>query len=220
MNKILWVDDEVDLLKPHILFLKDEGLRSGDRQQRPRRARHAESEPFSLILLDENMPGLTGAETLSRINQSHPEIPVIMITKSEEENIMTPGNRQPDSRLSDKAREPQRIWFSINKNLNSGRLVAQQTTSGYQQEFRNISMLINDAASRRRLDGGLPPARLRELKLAGADSSMDEMLLMQKRDANSNFCKFVKRSYEKWVTTDEHPLHEPRDLQAARLPGA
>ena len=206
MNKILWVDDEVDLLKPHILFLKTKGYEVATANNGPDALDMLESEPFSLILLDENMPGLTGLETLSRINQSHPEIPVIMITKSEEENIMTQaiGNQIADYLI--KPVNPNQIWFSINKNLNSGRLVAQQTTSGYQQEFRNISMLINDAAS---VEDWMEVYRqlvFWELKLAGADSSMDEMLLMQKRDANSNFCKFVKRSYEKWVTTDEHPL--------------
>ena len=206
MSKILWVDDEIDFLKPHLLFLKTKGYDVETATNGPDALDMLDREPFSLILLDENMPGLTGLETLSRINSRHPDIPVIMITKSEEENIMTQaiGNQIADYLI--KPVNPNQIWFSIQKNLNSGRLVAEQTTSDYQQEFRSISTLINDAAS---IEDWMDVYRQLvrwELKLAGTDTSMDEMLLMQKRDANSNFCKFVKRNYEKWVTSDEHPL--------------
>ena len=206
MDKILWVDDEIDLLKPHLLFLKTKGYDVATANNGPDALDMLDREPYSLILLDENMPGLTGLETLARINQSHPDIPVIMITKSEEENIMTQaiGNQIADYLI--KPVNPNQIWFSINKNLHSGKLVAEKTTSDYQQEFRRISTLINDARS---VEDWMEVYRqlvFWELKLEGADSSMDQMLLLQKRDANSNFCKFVKRSYEDWVTSDDHPL--------------
>ncbi len=206
MSKILWVDDEIDFLKPHLLFLKTKGYDVETATNGPDALDMLDREPFSLILLDENMPGLTGLETLTRINSRHPDIPVIMITKSEEENIMTQaiGNQIADYLI--KPVNPNQIWFSIQKNLNSGRIVAEQTTSEYQQEFSSISMLINDASS---IEDWMDVYRQLvrwELKLSDTDTSMDEMLLMQKRDANSNFCKFVKRNYEKWVTTDDHPL--------------
>lgn len=206
MSKILWVDDEIDLLKPHILFLKTKGFDVDTATNGPDALDMLDREQYALILLDENMPGLTGLETLSRINQLHPEIPVVMITKSEEENIMTQaiGNQIADYLI--KPVNPNQIWFSINKNLNSSKLVAEQTTNDYQQEFRTISDQINSANS---IDDWMEVYRQLvrwELKLAGTDSQMDQMLLMQKRDANSNFCKFVKRNYEDWVTTDNHPL--------------
>ncbi|MDE6218262.1 MAG: response regulator, partial [Muribaculaceae bacterium] len=206
MDKILWADDEIDLLKPHILFLKAKGY-DVKTVSNGRDALDALShEPFSLILLDENMPGLSGLETLTRINQSHPDIPVIMITKSEEENIMNQaiGNQIADYLI--KPVNPNQILLSIKKNLHSSELVAQQTTSGYQQEFQKISSLINAAVS---IDDWKEVYRQLvywELKLSGTDSAMDEMLLLQKRDANTNFCKFVKRSYEDWVTSEDHPM--------------
>ncbi len=206
MDKILWVDDEIDLLKPHILFLKAKGFDVCTANNGPDALDLLDREPVALILLDENMPGLTGLETLARINQTHPQIPVIMITKSEEENIMTQaiGNQIADYLI--KPVNPNQIWFSINKNLNSGRLVAEQATSDYQQEFQRITALINDADSIEKWMEVYRQLVFWELKLEATDSSMDEMLRMQKREANAGFCKFVKRNYEDWVTTESHPL--------------
>lgn len=205
-TRILWADDEIDLLKPHIMFLKAKGY-DVDTVSNGRDAIDAlQEKPYSLVLLDENMPGLSGLETLTRINQLHPELPVIMITKSEEENIMNQaiGNRIADYLI--KPVNPNQILLSLKKNLQSSQLVAQQVTSGYQQEFQKISSLINMASS---IEDWMEVYRQLvywELTLAESDSSLKEMLLMQKRDANSNFCKFIRRNYEDWVTTDDHPL--------------
>lgn len=207
MEKILWVDDEIDLLKPHILFLKSKGynvvpacsgidaldlLDNGDN--------------FDLILLDENMPGLSGLETLARINRKHPLIPVIMITKSEEENIM---NQAIGSSIADyliKPVNPMQILLSLKKNLHGGELVARQTTSSYQQDFQKITADIDNAEN---IDDWMNLYRrlvFWELKLSGTDSSMDEMLRLQKRDANANFYKFIRRTYQSWINSDSHPL--------------
>ncbi|MCM1152472.1 MAG: PglZ domain-containing protein [Muribaculum sp.] len=206
MDKILWADDEIDLLKPHILFLKAKGYDVTTVSNGRDALDALDREPFSLILLDENMPGISGLETLTRINQSHPEVPVIMITKSEEENIMNQaiGNQIADYLI--KPVNPNQILLSIKKNLHSSELVARQTTSDYQQEFRAISSLIDGASD---IEDWMEVYRQLvywELKLSGTDSTMDQMLLMQKRDANSNFCKFIKRNYENWVTSDDHPM--------------
>ncbi|MDE7380728.1 MAG: PglZ domain-containing protein [Muribaculaceae bacterium] len=203
MEKILWADDEIDLLKPHILFLKQKGYEVKTVSNGQDALEALNHEPFSLILLDENMPGISGLETLTRINQSHPEIPVIMITKSEEENIMNQaiGNKIADYLI--KPVNPSQILLSIKKNLHSSELVAQQTTSDYQQEFAKISMLINSAAS---IEDWMHVYRQLvywELKLSDTDKGMDELLLLQKRDANSNFCKFIKRNYEEWVSSPD-----------------
>lgn len=206
MDKILWADDEIDLLKPHIMFLKAKGYDVTTVSNGRDALDALDHSAFSLILLDENMPGLSGLETLAAINVSHPEIPVIMITKSEEENIMNQaiGNQIADYLI--KPVNPNQILLSIKKNLHSSELVAAQTSSDYQQEFQRISMHINRADS---IEQWMEVYRLLvywELKLADTDGAMAELLLMQKRDANSNFCKFVKREYEGWVTTDRHPL--------------
>lgn len=206
MNKILWVDDEIDLLKPHILFLKAKGYEVDTVSNGLDALDALQQTPYSLILLDENMPGLSGLETLSRINQMRPDIPVIMITKSEEENIMNQaiGNQIADYLI--KPVNPNQILLSLKKNLHSTELVARQATSGYQQEFNHISGLINMASSIEEWMEVYRQLVYWEIKLADSDSEMDEMLLLQKRDANSNFCKFVRRNYEDWVNSDNHPL--------------
>ena len=206
MQKILWADDEIDLLKPHIMFLKNKGYDVTTVSNGRDALDALDREPFSLILLDENMPGLSGLETLSRINQSHPEVPVIMITKSEEENIMNQaiGNQIADYLI--KPVNPNQILLSLKKNLHGGEIMAAQASSNYQQEFQKIASNINMATS---VEDWMEVYRQLvywEIKLAETDTAMGEMLLMQKRDANSNFCKFVKREYEDWVTTDNHPL--------------
>lgn len=206
MERILWADDEIDLLKPHILFLKSKGYDVATVSNGRDALDALASDTFSLILLDENMPGLSGLETLTQIHQSHPDIPVIMITKSEEENIM---NQAIGNKISDyliKPVNPNQILLSIKKNLHSTALVAAQATSDYQQEFQKIATQINIAQT---IDDWYEVYRsltFWELKLAQTDTNMDELLSMQKRDANTNFCKFVKREYESWVATDEHPL--------------
>ena len=206
MEKILWVDDEIDLLKPHILFLKAKGYDVETASNGRDALDRLDHESFALILLDENMPGLSGLETLTMINQSHPEVPVIMITKSEEENIM---NQAIGNKISDyliKPVNPSQILLSIKKNLHSGELVAAQATSDYQQEFQKISMLINMTRSIDDWYEVYHQLVFWELKLSGTETNMDDMLLLQKREANVNFCKFIKQNYEDWVTGDEHPL--------------
>lgn len=206
MEKILWADDEIDLLKPHILILKSKGYDVTTVSNGLDALDALAAEKFSLVLLDEMMPGISGLETLQRINQLHPEIPVIMITKSEEENIM---NQAIGSRIADyliKPVNPMQILLSIKKNLHSGELVAAQTSSDYRQEFQKLSMLINDASC---IDDWKEIYRRLvywELKLTEADSTMDEMLLMQKREADAVFCRYVRKSYEGWVTTEDHPM--------------
>ncbi len=191
MEKILWADDEIDLLKPHIMFLKAKGYEvetvSNGRDALDALAR----EPFALVLLDENMPGLSGLETLTRINQTHPDVPVIMITKSEEENIMNQaiGNQIADYLI--KPVNPNQILLSLKKNLHSAKIVAEQTTSDYQQEFTRISRQIDMAASLEDWKEVYRQIVFWEIKLADKDTSMDELLLMQKRDAIAGFCEFV-----------------------------
>ncbi|MCH5236378.1 MAG: PglZ domain-containing protein [Muribaculaceae bacterium] len=204
MEKILWADDEIDLLKPHILFLKGKGYDVSTVSNGLDAIDTLQKEPFSLVLLDENMPGLSGIETLTRIKQAHPDLPVIMITKSEEENIMNQaiGNQIADYLI--KPVNPNQILLALKKNLKSKELMAQQASSGYQQEFTRISSLINSASSTEEWMEIYRQLVYWELKLA--DTPMAEMMLMQKKEANSNFCKFVKRNYEDWITGDDHPL--------------
>lgn len=145
-STILWADDEIDLLKPHILFLKGKGYDVVTACSGADALALVEDRNFDLIILDENMPGLTGLETLQRIKLVAPHIPVIMITKSEEENIMDQavGNKIADYLI--KPVNPNQILLSIKKNLHSDRLVSSQTGNDYRQEFSRISSLIGSAS--------------------------------------------------------------------------
>ena len=202
---ILWADDEIALLKPHIMFLKAKGYDVVAVNNGHDALDIVGSQPVDIIILDENMPGLTGLETLQRIKQIAPHIPVLMITKSEEENIM---DQAVGSKIADyliKPVNPNQILLSIKKNLHSESLVSRRTTSDYQQEFSRIASLINDSYT---IDDWMETYRklvFWDIELASADTNMDELLEMQKIEANSTFGKFVKKNYEKWVTDPDDP---------------
>ena len=198
-NSILWADDEIDLLKPHIMFLRSKGYDPVTVNNGHDALELVASRHFDLVILDENMPGLTGLETLQRIKEMSPQTPVIMITKSEEENIMDQavGNNIADYLI--KPVNPNQILMSIKKNLHSEKLVSQTATSSYQQEFGHLGMLINSAADIDSYYTLYEKLVAWELRLASADSNMADMLKMQKAEADAAFFKFVRRNYEDWV---------------------
>ena len=192
---LLWADDEIDLLKPHVMFLRNKGydvetVYSGNDALELASQRH-----FDLIILDENMPGLTGLETLSRIKMILPNVPVIMITKSEEENIM---DQAVGSKIADyliKPVNPNQILLSIKKNLHSAQLVSEKSSTGYRQDFVKITSQINDSYT---IDDWMETYKTLvhwELELNAAETTdMDEMLSLQKNEANSAFTKFIKKN--------------------------
>ena len=203
---ILWADDEIDLLKPHILFLRAKGYEVVTVSNGRDALDAVATRPFDLVILDENMPGISGLETLTQIKIASPNVPVIMITKSEEENIMNQaiGNKIADYLI--KPVNPNQILLSIKKNLHSSAIVSAQATNDYQQEFQRISMDINNASTINHWYDIYNKLVHWELKLSGAETNMDELLQMQKTEANNAFAKFVKRNYETWITTPQHPL--------------
>ncbi len=217
-ERILWADDEIDLLKPHIIFLQNKGYEV-ETVTNGRDALDAlESQLFSLIILDENMPGISGLEALQRIKIMQPNVPVIMITKSEEEDIM---NQAIGSEIADyliKPVNPMQILLSIKKNLHSDELITDKVTSDYQQEFMRISQLINSAQTIEDWYELYATLVRWELTLSNADTKMDEMLHMQKVEANSAFAKFVKRNYEDWMTQSDHPLRSNEIFKTKVLP--
>ena len=145
--RILWADDEIDLLKPHLLFLRKKGYDVLTANNGRDALDLVAADHFDLIILDENMPGLTGLETLSRIKQAQPHIPVIMITKSEEENIM---DQAVGSKIADyliKPVNPNQILIALKKHLHSEQLVSEQATVDYRREFAALSQMINTADS-------------------------------------------------------------------------
>ena len=217
-ERILWADDEIDLLKPHILFLENKGYEV-ETVTNGRDALDAlGSQVFNLIILDENMPGISGLEALQRIKIMQPNVPVIMITKSEEEAIM---HQAIGSEIADyliKPVNPMQILLSIKKNLHSDALIAEKVTGDYQQEFMRIGQMINSAQSIEDWYELYSTLVRWELTLSNTDTNMDEMLRMQKVEANNAFAKFVKRNYESWLTQPEHPLRSNELFKTKVLP--
>ncbi len=207
-QRILWADDEIDLLKPHIMFLRNRGYDLQTANNGRDALETATAEPFDLIILDENMPGLTGLETLALIKQKRPHTPVIMITKSEEENIM---DQAVGSKIADyliKPVNPNQILIAIKKHLHSERLVAEKTSRDYREEFVDLSTAINNAASIDDWYSLYDRLVFRELELANAGTNMDDLLATQRREANSEFFKWVRRNYQGWLESEagNHPL--------------
>ena len=209
-DRLLWADDEIDLLKPHILFLEEKGFEvvtvcSGQDAIDCCRDQH-----FDIIFLDENMPGLSGLEALSAIKELNPNVPVVMITKSEEESIM---NQAIGSKIADyliKPVNPNQILLSIKKNLHKNQIISQTTTSGYQQDFSKIGMQINDSFSIEEWKEVYKKLVFWELELEESQTGMTDLLRMQKSEANRMFGKFVKRNYQDWIThPDKRPMMSP-----------
>ena len=199
---ILWADDEIDLLKPHILFLEEKGYRVVPVQS----GRDALDEleaggQVDLVFLDEQMPGLSGIDTLRAIKQRWPQLPVVMITKSEEEHIMEDALGGKISDYLIKPVNPKQILLALKKHVHQREIVTEVTQQGYQQSFQDISMQISDC--RTFSDWREVYKRLVhwELDLASTGSSMTEMLRMQKEDANNGFAKFIKKNYLNWMST-------------------
>ncbi len=196
---ILWVDDEIDLLKPHILFLEKKNYKVSKCQSGTEALEAIDQENFDIVFLDENMPGISGIDTLAEIKEKQANLPVVMITKSEEEYIMEEaiGSKIADYLI--KPVNPNQILLSLKKNLDHSRLVSEKTTSNYQQEFRKIAM---DMAMVNSYDEWIEMyQRLLywELELEGIeDSGMFEILETQKVEANSQFCKFINKNYHDW----------------------
>lgn len=206
--KILWVDDEIDLLKPHVIFLEKKNCEVTTCFSGAEALEIIETQNFDIIFLDENMPGLTGLETLSEIKERKAHIPVVMITKSEEEHLMEEaiGSKIADYLI--KPVNPNQILHSIKKNLDFSRLISEKTTSNYQQEFRKISMDLAMINSWNEWVELYQKLIYWELELETIeDSGMQEILISQKSEANNAFCKFIDKNYPEWFKdTDDAPI--------------
>lgn len=212
---ILWADDEIDLLKPHILFLEEKGYEVIGTQSGDNAIELLDKQRVDIIFLDENMPGLSGLETLELIKAKFPSIPVIMITKSEEEYIM---EEAIGSKISDyliKPVNPNQILLSIKKNLDTTKLVNAKSTSNYQKEFREIGMQLNDRLDKDEWAELYQKLVYWELELEKSkDSSMEEIFEMQKSEANKQFGKFIEKNYTDWLTSPENAPVMSHNLMA------
>ena len=199
--KILWADDEIDLLKPYIVFLESKGYDVLPLPSGADALDAVQKDKFDLIFLDEMMPGMTGLETLAQIKMIDDDVPIVMITKSEEEKIMEEaiGSKIADYLI--KPLNPNQILLSVKKILDNKRLVSMKTNSGYQQDFRNIAMQYNDRIGFEEWMEIFKRLTYWELELDQAqDKSMEQVLEMQKAEANSYFTKFIEEHYESWMS--------------------
>jgi DNA-binding response OmpR family regulator len=217
--KILWVDDEIDLLKPHVIFLENKGYLVQTATNGTDALDLVKSTPFDLIFLDENMPGLSGLETLGRIKDINAHVPVIMITKSEEEAIMDEaiGSKMADYLI--KPVNPKQILLTIKKNINQKELVTRQTTSAYQMAFSKLGMQINDSFTHDDWQEVYRKLVYWEMELSvSEDKAMDEVMQMQKTEANRAFSRFVTRNYLDWMDPNKssRPVLSP-DLFRKRI---
>ena len=204
MIKILWVDDEIEYLKPHILFLEQKGYQVVTATNGQDAIDLFGQENFDIVFLDENMPGISGLETLSELKEHKSTIPVIMITKSEEEYIM---DEAIGSKIADyliKPVNPNQILLSLKKNLDVNRLVSQKTTLDYQKEFRNIALELMQINTHEQWAELYKKLVFWELELENtADSGLMQILEDQKQQANTEFGKFIEKEYKYWINNPE-----------------
>lgn len=210
---LLWVDDEIELLKAHILFLQKKGYEVVTASNGPDAIDLCRQQTFDLILLDEMMPGLSGLETLQQIKEIQPATPVVMCTKSEEEHIM---DQAIGSKIADyliKPVNPMQILLSLKKNIHRKEIISEVTQSGYQQSYMDIATQIADCRDYHDWMEVYKRLVHWELELSSADSQMTDMLAMQKEEANNGFAKYISKNYLRWV----EPQRVPHEIEGRPL---
>ena len=219
--RILWADDEIDLLKPHILFLEERGYEvlpvlSGDEA-----IDELSTQTVDLVFLDENMPGLSGLDTLAIIKSRYPQLPVIMVTKSEEEHIMDEALGAKISDYLIKPVNPNQILLTIKKQMERKRLVSEHSTMNYQHQFREISMRLSDRLNAIEWTDLYRKLVYWDLELARSeDENIHDILRSQKEEANQQFCRFYETNYIDWLNNvdTEKPLLSPSVLREKLFP--
>ncbi len=207
--KILWADDEIEILKPHVLFLEQKGYDVDTSNNGDEALDMIKSQAYDIIFLDEQMPGLSGIETLEKIKDMYPNLPVVMITKSEEESIMEDAIGSNIADYLIKPVKPNQILLSLKKNLENKKLVSEKSTLSYQQEFRNIGMEISNNLDHTEWVDIYKKLTRWELELERSkDEGIKEVLKMQKEEANQVFSRFIENNYLDWIQgkTDEKPV--------------
>ena len=200
---LLWVDDEIEQLRAHILFLEKKGYEVVTVSNGTDAIDLCKQRNFDLVLLDEQMPGLSGLETLQKLKELQPSLTAVMVTKSEEENIMEQAIGQKIADYLIKPVNPNQILLTLKKNIHRRAIETEVTQSQYQQNFQQIAMQILDCQTWQDWTNIYKRLVHWELELSATDSSMTEMLNMQKEEANNGFAKFVKKNYLNWITNKE-----------------
>ena len=203
---LLWADDEMELLRAHLLFLEKKGYEVVTVTNGTDAIEECRRQTFDLVLLDEMMPGLSGLETLQRIKEISPQTPVVMVTKSEEEDIMNQAIGQQIADYLIKPVNPNQILLTLKKNIHRKEIVTETVQNNYQQQFQQIAMQIMDCRTFQDWADIYKRLVRWELELSQTDSQMTEMLEMQKQEANIGFAKYIKKNYLDWIKGSEHPM--------------
>ncbi|MDA3881983.1 MAG: PglZ domain-containing protein [Bacteroidales bacterium] len=218
---ILWADDEIELLKPHVLFLEGKGysvVAVNDGMSAIEKMRESR---FDIVFLDEQMPGISGIDALIEIKKIDPVVPVIMITKSEAEDIMEAAIGSQISDYLIKPVNPNQILLTLKKNLNSSHIITQETTTKYQTEFSQLGIEIGNAQCWDDWVAVYKKITYWDLQLEmSQDRAMDEILQMQKQEANASYAKFIQKNYVSWFSSDdeEKPIMSPSLLKEKIFP--
>ena len=214
---LLWVDDEIEQLRAQILFLEKKDYEVVTVSNGTDAVDLCRERNFDLVLLDEQMPGLSGLETLQRIKELQPALPVVMVTKSEEENIMEQAIGQKIADYLIKPVNPNQILLTLKKNIHRKEIESEVTQSQYQQNFQQIAMQIMDCRNWQDWVDIYKKLVHWELELSSTDSNMTEMLRMQKEEANLGFAKFIKKNYLDWIAALSSPASTERPLLSPEL---
>lgn len=209
-GRLLWVDDEIDLLSMHVIFLEKKGYEVTKCSNGTDAIDLCREHSYDLVLLDENMPGLSGLETLQGIKAVQPNVPVVMVTKNEAEDVM---NQAIGSKIADyllKPVNPMQILLTLKKNIHQREIRSEVAQTGYRQEFQKIALQMGDSSTPEEWIDLYRKLVYWELELEETGGAMDEMLRQQKEEANQGFAKFVRKHYETWVNDAERrPLMSP-----------
>lgn len=218
--EILWVDDEIESLKSQMLFLKNKGYHVTPLSNGYDALELLKEKSVDVVLLDESMPGLTGLETLTRIKEMNPNLPVVMITKNEAENIMEDaiGGQITDYLI--KPVNPNQVLLSLKKIMDSKRLVSEKTTTAYQQDFRNLFMALSANPNHEEWKELYKRLVYWELEMGKSDSEeMMEILQQQKAEANTEFYKYIAKNYADWIKDGKNgPLFSHRVFEQKIAP--
>ena len=218
---ILWADDEIELLKPHILFLEDKGYQVIAVSSGNEAIDELQQQHVDIVFLDENMPGISGLEALNIIKSRWPQVPVIMITKSEEEHIM---EEALGSKISDyliKPVKPNQILLSVKKHTEGKRLMSEKSTQNYQQQFRQIAMRLQEPLDYNDWMEIYRQLVYWDIDLAeAADENIHDIFSSQRREANRLFCRYYEQNYIDWLSgaTADKPVMSQGVLKERLFP--
>jgi CheY-like chemotaxis protein len=199
-KKLLWVDDEIELLRPHIRFLSDKGYNVDTATNGEDAISMVKREVYDLVFLDEMMPGIGGLKTLSEMKEVQPSLPIIMVTKNEAESLMEEAIGAKISDYLIKPVSPSQILLICKKFLEGKRIEQEHVSRDYVQEFSTIAGSLMSQ---------MGPEEWINIyqKIVGWDLELDRhretglqnMLGEQKRDANNVFAKYIEDNYPNWI---------------------